>query len=147
MGISKDKDKDRFVISAKVIGYGSIEDVELITYNSKLANNLKKLKPYTAITVWGDIDTVVNTEEVEEEDDGWGESNKMTKVSSPFTREMVITGADKDSIDTEIYSEESVEGAIAKLASKNKTDKEFGSDDDDWGSIGSKKASDEDDEW
>ena len=146
IGISKDK--DRFVVSAKVISYSSIEDIELVTYNSKLANNLKKLKPYTAITVWGDIDTVINTEEVEDEDDGWGESNKMTKVNSPFTREMVITGADPESIDTEIYSEESVESAIAKLANKNKADKEFGSNsDDDWGSVGSSSDDDEDDEW
>jgi hypothetical protein len=61
---------------------------------------------------------------------------------------MVVVGAEKDSIDTELYSEESVESAIAKLATKNKTDKEYGSDDsdDDWGSVGS-GASDEDDEW
>ena len=151
MGINKDKeckDKDRFIISAKVIGYSSIEDIELVTYKSKLANNLKKLKPYTAITVWGDIDTVVGTEEVEDEDDGWGESNKMTKVNSPFTREMVITGADKDSVDTELYSEESVESAIAKLANKDKTNKEFGGDsDNDWGSINKDSSNDDDDEW
>lgn len=153
MGINKDKeckDKDRFIISAKIIGYSSIEDVEFVTYNSKLANTLKKvLKPYNAITVFGDIDVSASVETVEEEDDGWGTPNKMDKISSPFVREMVITGADKDSVDTELYSEESVESAIAKLANKDKTNKEFGgSSDDDWGSVGSSSDDDDDsDEW
>ena len=82
------------------------------------------------------------------EDDGWGEPNKMERVNQPFVQELVVTGADKDSIDTELYSEESVEGAIAKLNAKNKAQNEFsGKDsDDDWGSVGS-KATDDDDEW
>ena len=62
---------------------------------------------------------------------------------------MVITGADKESVDTELYSEESVESAIAKLANKDKTNKEFGSSsDDDWGSVGGSSDDDDDsDEW
>lgn len=152
MGIAKDKeckDRDKFIISAKIIGYSSIEDFEFVTYHAKLANNLKKLKPYTAITVYGDIETVTSVEEVEDEDDGWGESNKMERVNQPFVQELVVTGADKDSIDTELYSEESVESAIAKLASKDKANNDFGStDDDDWGSASTKAVNDEDeDEW
>lgn len=151
MGVEKDKeckDKDRFVVSAKVVGYSSIEDVEFVTYHSKLAKNLKGLKPYTAITVYGDIDVNASVEEVEaEEDDGWGAPNKMDKISAPFVRELVITGADQNSIDTELYSEESVESAIAKLANKDNANKQYGSDsDDDWGSVGG-KSTDEDDEW
>ena len=153
MGIEKDKeckDKDRFIISAKVVNYSSIEDIELVTYKAKLANTFKKnLKPYTAVTVYGDIDVNASTEEVAEEDDEWGESNKMTKVNAPFVRELVVTGADKDSIDTEIYSEEAVESAIAKLANKNKADKEYGDDDSDWGSVSKSNSDDDDDadEW
>lgn len=150
MGVDKDKeckDKDRFVISAKIVNYSSIEDVEFVTYNSKLANTLRKnLKPYNAITVFGDIDVSATVEEVETEDDGWGAPNKMDKISSPFVRELVITGADKDSIDTELYSEESIESAIAKLANKDNANKQFGNDSD-WGSVDSSNANDEDDEW
>ena len=150
MGITKDKeckDRDKFIVSAKIIGYGSIEDFEFVTYHTKLASNLKKLKPYTAITVYGDIETVTSVEEVEEEDDGWGDTNKMERINKPFVQELVIKGADKDSIDTELYSEESVEGAIAKLNAKNKATKEFDSKDDDWGSVGDNKMTDDDDEW
>lgn len=151
MGIEKDKeckDRDRFVISAKVVNYGSIEDIELVTYKSKLASNLKKfLKPYNAITVFGDIDVNSFTETVEEEDDGWGEPNKMERNNTPFVRELVVTGAEKESIDTELYSEQTVEAAIAKLAAKDKTNKEYGSDDD-WGSVNKSESSDDDsDEW
>ena len=38
------------------------EDFEFVTYHAKLASNLKKLKPYTAITVFGDIETVTSVE-------------------------------------------------------------------------------------
>lgn len=148
MGINKDKeckDKDRFIISAKIVGYSSIEDVEFVTYHTKLAKNLKGLKPYTAITVFGDIDVSASVETVE--DDSWGESNKMERVNSPFVREMVITGADKDSIDDTLYSESSVESAIAKLANKDKANKEFGNDSDDWGTVGNNSSDDDDDEW
>lgn len=152
MGVEKDKeckDKDRFIVSAKIIGYSSIEDFEFITYKPKLANTLRKLKPYTAVTVFGDVDTTTSVDEVEDEDDEWGESNKMERVNKPFTQEFVITGAKQDSVDTELYSEESVESAIAKLASKDKANKDFGStDDDDWGSASTKTVNDEDeDEW
>lgn len=152
MGLTKDKEYkngDRFIISAKTIGYSSIEDVELVTYNSKLAKTLKNnVKPYNAITVFGNIDVVTSVEEVIEEDDGWGESNPMERNNAPFSRELVVTGADKDSLDTELYSEESVEGAIAKLATKDKTNKEYGGDsNDEWGSVDSSSGSDDDDEW
>lgn len=152
MGLEKDKeykDGNRFVVSAKVIGYSSIEDVEFVTYHTKLAKNLKALKPYTAITVFGDINVNSSVDTVEEdEDDGWGSPNKMERNNSPFVRELVITGADPESIDTELYSEESVETAIAKLAANNKTNKEFGSSkDDDWGSVSKSSEDDDDDEW
>lgn len=156
MGVAPDKeckDKERFIISAKTIGYNSIEDFEYITYNKKLANKLhKSLKPYNAITIYGRVEAVTSVETVvEDDDDGWGDSSakkSMEYVSSPFTLELVVDYADPDSIDTELYTEESVEGAIAKLNAKNKAQNEFsGKDsDDDWGSVGS-KATDEDDEW
>ena len=49
---------------------------------------------------------------------------------------------------TELYSEEAVESAIAKLAANNKTNKEFGGkSDDDWGSVDKSGGNDEDDDW
>ena len=149
MGIAPNDDKSKFIVSAKIIGYNSIEDAEFVTTNEKLAKNLKKLKPYTAIKVYGHIVVTGTVEEVEE-DDGWGESNPMQRVGSAFERELVITGADKDSIDTEVYSEEIIDEAIAKLKANKTTKQEYGDDDDDdWGEPSSKKSdsNDDDDEW
>lgn len=147
MGIEKSADTEgKFIISGKVVGYNSIEDVEFVTYNSKLAKTLKKaLKSYNAIEIYGNISVTSNVEEVEE-DDEWGESNKMERNNSPFVRELVVTGANKDSIDKTLYSEESVETAIAKLNAKANAEKEFDSSDD-WGSVNTDSGSDDDDEW
>lgn len=146
MGIEKSPDTDgKFIISGKVVSYNSIEDVEFVTYNSKLAKTLKKnLKPYNAIEIFGNISVVSAAEEIEE-DDEWGEPNKMERNNTPFVRELVVTGANKDSVDTTLYSEKSVESAIAKLNAKANADKEFDSDDD-WGTVDSDDDSD-DDEW
>lgn len=148
MGIEKSADTEgKFIISGRVVGYNSIEDVEFVTYNSKLARTLKKaLDPYNAIEIFGNISVTSNAEEVEE-DDEWGESNKMERNNSPFIRELVVTGANKDSIDKTLYSEESVESAIAKLNAKANAEKEFDSNDDDWGSVDTNNSSDDDDEW
>lgn len=147
MGIEKSADTEgKFIISGKVVGYNSIEDVEFVTYNAKLARTLKKtLDPYNAVEIYGNISVTSNVEEVEE-DDEWGESNKMERNNSPFIRELVVTGANKESVDKTLYSEESVESAIAKLHAKANAEKEFDSDDD-WGSVNTSSGSDDDDEW
>lgn len=154
MGVAPDKDnKDRFIISAKIIGYSSIEDFEFVTYNKSMAKKLKSvLKPYNAITLYGTVEAVTSVEETVVEDDGWGDASAKTSmeyVSSPFSLEFKVDYADPDSIDTELYTEESVEGAIAKLNAKNKAQSEFsGKDsDDDWGSVDSKDANEDDEEW
>lgn len=148
MGISKNDD-GTFTVAAKIVTYNSVEDAEFIVENAKLAKNLKGLKPYTAIKVFGDIRVEHDVEEVVEEDDGWGTSNPMERVNNPTVRLLVITGADKDSIDTDTYSEELVEEAIAKANSNKSADKDYGDNSDDgWGSADIKGADDdEDEEW
>lgn len=147
MGIEKSAYTDgKYIISGKVVGYNNIEDVEFVTYNNKLAKTLKKaLSPYNAIEVYGNISVTSSVEEVEE-DDEWGEPNQMERNNSPFVRELVVTGANKESVDKTLYSEESVESAIAKLHAKVNAEKEFDSDDD-WGSVDTSSGSDDDDEW
>ena len=72
--------------------------------------------------------------EVVEDDDNWGEEDAIEKVSAPAKREFVITGAKGSSIDKELYTEENVAEAIAKINQANKAENDFGSDDgDDWG--------------
>ncbi len=149
MGIKKNDDTNNFTVAAKIITYNSVEDAEFVVENPKLAKNLKSLKPYTAIKVFGDIRVERDVEEIVEEDDGWGTPNKMERINNPTTRNLVITGADKDSIDTELYSEENIESAIKKMNASKSADKDFGDDDDDWGStpIKGSAATDEYDEW
>ena len=134
-------------VQAKIITYSTIESAEFIIRDKKLANIFKKgLKPYNSIKVWGHITNKIETEEVEEED-VWGESNTFDNASKPSIRELVITGADPSSIDTETYSEEEIDKAVRAL-------KEFGeetskgSKDSTWGSVDDTKlGEDDDDEW
>ncbi len=148
MGITKN-DNGTFTVSAKIITYNAIEDAEFVVENTKLAKNLKGLKPYTAIKVFGDIRVEHDVEEVDEEDDGWGTPNPMERVNNPTVRPLVITGADKDSIDTDTYSEEEIEAAIAKVKSDKNASKDYGdTSDDGWGSADIKSSNDdEDEEW
>jgi hypothetical protein len=145
MGISKvdDKEDPRFQVDAKIVTYNSVEDTDFIIREATLANQFKKgLKPYTAIDVWGNIFNKIDTDDVEEEQKSvWGKDDKFKRVNKNFIRELVITGADPESIDTETYTEDTIEEALKAL-------KEFGQTDSDWGSKDSSvDISDEDLPW
>jgi hypothetical protein len=148
MGISKNDDGN-FAISAKIITYSTVEDAEFIIdkNNVKFANTLRKLKPYTSLKIYGNILVEHDIEQIEQEDDdGWGTSNPMEALRNPTRRIMLVTGADKDSVDTELYSEEVINEAIKKTKANQNADKDFGSDND-WGSISDDDLTDEDEEW
>ena len=142
MGIEKelnpedDKATGRFIVSAKVVTNESVEDVEFVLENKKLAENLrKKVKPYTAITSIGRLVTRVedDVEEVEEED-GWGDEKDMDGSGSTTRyREWIITKVYQESIDTDTYSEE-------VLASITQAE-------DDYGDFNSDEDDDDDDTW
>lgn len=150
MGITlddSDKEDVKGVVEAKIIKYSTIEDAEFIIRDKKLYNVFKKnLKPYTAIKVWGNINNRVDSDDVEE-DNGWGERNSFEKHTKTFIRELVITGADPSTIDSDTYSREEVDNALELIANSKKASSEFGDNDDissDWGNKPSSK--DEDDE-
>lgn len=137
------------IVEAKIVNYSTIEDAEFVCRNQKLFKTLKtKVKPFTAIKVWGDINNKVITEEVEE-DDAWGSKNSFVQVQRTFIRELVITGADPETIDTETYTEEAIEEALSVINANKNAKSEFGSNEaNDWGSnIKSSDDSDEDDGW
>ena len=96
MGIEQEKsDNDkptgRFIVLAKIVTYSNIEDVEFVIEDTSLANKFRKsLKPYNAIKVSGHMISVTQTETVEN-DDEWGEEDKIEKVSAPTKREFIIT--------------------------------------------------------
>lgn len=127
MGIDKDDAiPGRFIINAKFVTYGSVEDIELCTYNENLAKTMRKsLKPYTYIEVWGAIN-IVKSVVVEENGDIWGESNAMRPtVTAPTMRELAVTGADSSTIDKETYNEVAVEEAIAKIKAKDQATADY----------------------
>ena len=148
MGITKneeDKDDIKFEVEGKIVTYNSIEDTSFVIRDTKLASLFKKnLKPYTALEVWGKINNRVETEETEEVD-CWGEKNNFDTVKRSFIRELVITGANPNSFDTETYTEEALDEAVRAL-------KEFGEDgttnsSDEWGSAAPSSTDDSDDDW
>lgn len=149
MGIEQEKsDNDkptgRFIVLAKIVTYSNIEDVEFVIEDTSLANKFRKsLKPYNAIKVSGHMISATKTETVEN-DDEWGEEDKIEKVSAPTKREFIITGAKGSSIDKELYTEENVMEAIAKIRNANKAEESFGSTSDDWGNVDSLDDGDDD---
>ena len=155
-GIEQEKEDDkptgRFVVSANIVNYATIEDAEFIIEDKALANTFRKqLAPYNAIQVHGDMTVTEVVEEVE--DDVWGETNKMERQGTPVKREYIIRGARPSTIDKETYSERSI--AEAKLKVKNAQDakNDFGSMDTAdasnaaWGSVPTSGDEDEDIPW
>lgn len=152
MGVEKEADDNgtetgRFLVQAKIVTYSSIEDVEFVIEDSKLANMFRKnLKAYNAIKVSGHMVTATQTETVSDED-SWGEEDSLEKVSAPTKREFIITGAKPSSIDKELYTKDNIEEAISKINKSNKAEDDFGSDSkEDWGNS-SEVADDEDEAW
>ncbi len=125
MGI--DKVNDVFVVKAKIVTYSSIEDAEFIIKDSKLANLFRtKLKPYNAIQVHGHIEVTESVEEVAD-DDTWGESDPTQKINNPTKRDLVITGAKGNTVDTTTYTKDKIEEAIKKLEQSNNAQGDWGS--------------------
>jgi len=153
----KDEEQEgRFVLIGNVVNYNSIETSEFYIENNKLASNFRKnLKPYTFIETYGDITTIRNTDEVDvdnEDDDGWGTGNKMKRTFAPYRTLRLITGADKDTVDTETYSEKKMDAALEELKKLADKEKEFetaggSSNDDDWGSKSDDDEDDSDTPW
>ena len=159
VGVDQEKDANdkatgRFVVEAKIVTYNSVESAEFIIEDSKLAKQFKNgLRSYWAIDVHGRINVVNNVETVEEED-CWGESNAMNRVSAPTKREFVITGATPSTIDKEAYTEKAISEAIRKMNAAKQAENNFNgaasvsseSGDDDWGDSGTIET-DEDMPW
>lgn len=158
-GIEKEKENDRdtgrFIVSAKIVTWTDIVDTQFIIVDAKLAGLFKKnLKPFNAIEVSGKIEVSHSIKEVSEED-CWGEQNVMKSVSAPTKTEMIITGANPQSIDRETYTEKNISDAIKKIrasqtAEQNfsgKTNVDISVDDDDNWNTDSGMDEDEDDLW
>lgn len=134
-----DKADDAFKLSAKIVNYNSIEDAEFVVRDAKLASIFKKnLKPYNAIDVHGAIDVSEDVSQVQNDDDIWGEASKMQVVNKPIRRDLLITGASKSSLDTELYTEEKIMMAVKALTQEKEVEAQWGS---------TNKVEDDDEEW
>ena len=142
-----DKDDKKGILSAKIVNYSTIEDVEFIIRDQKIFKTFKKnLKPYNAIKVFGKIHNKVEKEEVV--DDGWGmENNSFEQKNNSFIKELLILGADPSTLDTETYNKKNVEEAIEKVKASRKAREEFGDNknesSDEWGSVNNTDSDDE----
>lgn len=148
MSVTPNNDKTKATVEAKIINYNSIEDAEFVITDMGLAKMFNKnLKPYTSIKVWGNISVEKDTTEVETTD-CWGMKNNMDRVNTPTIRELVITGADPDTIDTDTYSEEEIDKAIESIKASKAAESDFGgSTSGTWGSVNSTDDDDEDAGW
>jgi len=148
------KEGDSALLETLVVNYATVENVDFVIKDEKLAATFKKnLKPYTSLKVWGNIETVKNTEAVEEDSsdsDGWGEKNPLEKLTGQYRKNFVITGADKTTIEKVIYSESEIDKAIETMKANDTAKKDFG-EDDNWtggdNKIEGKKEEDSDDAW
>lgn len=144
-----DKPTGCFLVHGYVVTYSTIETITFILESRDVANNLKKkVKPYTAMDVYGLVKMKTSVEEVVVEDDGWGDQTFANKVSAPARRQFVIVRIDKDSFDSSEYSEKSIADAIKLVKASQEVDKTYEAkqenkedswstdigDDDDWGS-------------
>lgn len=150
MGVTPNKEKTRATVEAKIVTYDTIEDAEFIIEDMNLARMFaKQLKPYTGIKVWGRISVEKDTEEVETTD-CWGKKNNMDKVNSPTIRELIIDGADPNSIDTSTFTEAEIDKAIEEMKAAKAAESDFGgSENGGWGTVqhGSEDGMDDETGW
>lgn len=149
----KGNDTKRFVLLSKVINYSTIETYGFIIdeKQEKFARNLRKLKAYSTFEVKGYISNTILSEEVEE-DDSWGDVSVYNKNKGRSKTELIILAGNKETLDTELYSEASINEALKAIEKENKAKNNYGRDaeddisDDDWGSADS-FDDDEDEPW
>ena len=118
----------RFILSGYSIGYNTIENISFILNSeySTLAGNMKKaLKPGNFVKVIGTVDVVGDIDEVTV-DNGWGEQSQIKRGNSSFKTEYVVVGADPNSIDKELYSEDDILAAIKKVKASKEAEANFG---------------------
>lgn len=129
MGIRTDEENpNRWILSGKVVGYNSVEDVEFPVVDKRIAVAFRKgLKPYNAIDIYGHISVSKNEEEATENENGlfFGKGNPMKKNSSTVI-ELICDGAEIETLDTDEYNEDNVDEAIRKAKSIANAKKDYG---------------------
>lgn len=138
--------KNRFVIVGYVVTFSSIQVVEMVTYNPKLAKTLKKSVEGKAIDLIGQIKNLrEEVEDASDDSDEWGDCSAFTRTVRT-TRELVVTGALKDTLNDEDWKIDIVEQKIQEL---KEAEESFGAstNNDDWGDNSKKDNFDDTDDF
>lgn len=139
----------RFTCGSKIINYSSIEDYQFIIeeQDSFLYDTMRKnIKPYNAIEVNGKLSGSASESEVQEKNP-WGTKNPLKRQEGRFKMELIVTGAEPETLDTELYSEKSIREAIEAINKDKKAQTNYGSGaSDDWGTVDT-IDDDEEDVW
>lgn len=110
-GIHKEGEEESatFILDAIVVGYRSVEDVSFEVDNSKgLADTIRKaLKPFSAITMNGRIESTQAVDQVEGE--VWGERSNMGRARNTARTTLRIVGALPETISTESHTRKIIE--------------------------------------
>lgn len=153
-GVNRNESEDKVVtysLDVAVINYQDYQEFSLpCTETIAKLFKEKKLKPYCKINLTGHLANDQIVEIVEDEDDSWGEKSKMNKPKNFAKTVLMVTGADKDSINTEDYNAKTIESYRTEVEAiqatkKNKTAGAETQDGGDWGKKG--KVSSEESGW
>lgn len=125
-----EKRTGRFILSGYSIGYNAIENVSFIIdkdHEAVARAIKKKMKIGNAIKTYGRISVENNIEAVTAEDDEWGstEVSPMERINAPVKREYIVYKVDKDTFDTETYSEESIAKALKAIKNAKEASEKF----------------------
>lgn len=138
-----------FSLDVASITYRGYEEFSL-PCTEKIAKLFKdKLKPYCKVNLIGNLENDQIVQIVEDDDnDDWGTKSKMGKAKNFAKTILMVSGADKDSINTEDYTSKIVENyrsavEAEKAAKKNKSAAAETQDGGDFGKKGKIKSEDE----
>lgn len=131
--IEDDKATGRYILSAYIVNYNSIEPVEFIIKDKALASSCKKyMKPYWMFEVNGRIEVEHFATDVVSVASPWGTPNPNKRLEHSSKTEMVITGVECDEstkepiIDKETYTEKNINAAFAAIQNANHAESNFG---------------------
>lgn len=144
-GVNRNESEDKVVtysLDVASINYKDYQEFSLpCTETIAKLFKEKKFKPYCKINLTGHLANDQIVEVVEDEDDSWGEKSKMNKPKNFAKTVLMVTGADKDSINTEEYNAKTIEAyrievETEKAAKKNKSAGSETQEGGDWGKKG-----------